>query len=129
MKPFQNPPFVKILNQAKMRFTQNVYRITILNAFFKAYFTDLQFFVYSPNNQTSKGILSFTIIGTDSTILAQPVYNVSDFFLSSAERVDMLLDFNIPLIEVGDLVSLEAVSSFTEVQNTQYVNFTIGPRI
>jgi FtsP/CotA-like multicopper oxidase with cupredoxin domain len=104
----QNPPNVRVLRQQGFKFTKNVFRIRVLNAYFKAVFNDMKFHIFAPNSTVSKGVVPFTVIGTDSNVNAQPVYNVTSFFMSTAERIDILIDFNIELIEVGDKIALIA---------------------
>jgi FtsP/CotA-like multicopper oxidase with cupredoxin domain len=90
---------VRVLKQGGLTFTKNVYRIRILNAYFHAYFNNLQFNIFDPNGTVSKGIVPFTVIGTDSNIQAIPTYNVTSLMISTAERIDILINFNIDSIK------------------------------
>jgi FtsP/CotA-like multicopper oxidase with cupredoxin domain len=123
----ENPPNVRVLRQQGFKFTKNVYRIRLLNAFFQALFTDMKFHIFAPNSTVEKGIVPFTVIGTDSNIHAKPTYGVTSFTMSTAERIDILIDLNISSINVGDTIALIAEAGLiTEPSPTQYINFTIG---
>jgi hypothetical protein len=39
-------------------------------------------------------ILSFTIIGSDSSLFNKPVHSVTQFSFGSAERIDLLIKFD-----------------------------------
>ena len=63
-------------------FTKDVYRIRILNAFWKAYFTHLKFKVIKPDG--SNKTIPFTIVGVDSSVMATPETNITDITLAAA---------------------------------------------
>jgi hypothetical protein len=64
-------------------FTKDVYRIRILNAFWKAYFTHLHFRVFRSDGN-NKTIIPFTIVGVDSSVMATPETNITDITLAAA---------------------------------------------
>lgn len=68
MTPGRNPP-VSVLG-GNIVLTRNVYRIRFLNAYLKAYFTNLVFGIVDNTNPNKfTGVVPFTIIGTDSTMM------------------------------------------------------------
>jgi hypothetical protein len=66
-----------------LQFTKDVYRIRILNAFWKSFFTQLQFIVIRPNGDNST-VIPFTIIGVDSSVMATPERNIKNITLAAA---------------------------------------------
>jgi hypothetical protein len=82
MTPGMNPK-VSVLG-GNIKLTKNVYRIRLLNAYLKAYFTNLVFGIVDDDNSSKfKGVVPFTIIGTDSTMMSDPSYNRTTFSLGS----------------------------------------------
>jgi hypothetical protein len=68
MTPGRNPK-VSVLG-GNIVLTRNIYRIRFLNAYLKAYFTNLVFGIVDPKDSSKfTGVIPFTIIGTDSTMM------------------------------------------------------------
>ncbi len=42
------------------------------------------------------------MIGTDSAVAPYPDYNVLEFSLGSAERIDILIDLDLPIVFAND---------------------------
>jgi hypothetical protein len=82
MTPGRNPK-VSVLG-GNIVLTRNIYRIRFLNAYLKAYFTNLVFGIVDPKDSSKfTGVIPFTIIGTDSTMMENPSYGRTSFSLGS----------------------------------------------
>jgi FtsP/CotA-like multicopper oxidase with cupredoxin domain len=94
MSPGYNPA-ISILG-GNIILSKNVFRIRFLNAYLKAFFSNLVFGIVDSKDPTKfKGVVPFTLIGTDSTLMRDPSCNMTSFSLGSGERVDILINFNI----------------------------------
>jgi hypothetical protein len=58
------------------------------------------------------------VIGTDSAVAPYPDYNVLEFSLGSAERIDILIDLNLPIVYAND----QTISSYLRIVSISTVN-------
>ena len=86
---------VFVMNADEVLKKNATYRFRVLNSDFDQEYANIRF-LYNCNPSIESSTcdeLPFTVIGADSVLRKKPVKNVTTFRLSSAERIDLLIEF------------------------------------